>query len=155
SPDEPYGYSCSLPQDFVHGLALGQLIHQLVQVTNLLHELILDVFYPIAADHAGDLRDVRVDSWCPGEESFEVDPLVDLLLQRLFIVAREPLDDGMHLLLGTTLLLRLGDVMRIDARERHSEYSSVVHTLVLLKVWCFRPDPGAPSAGESLHQACA
>jgi hypothetical protein len=35
----------------------------------------------------------------PGEERLEVDLLVDLLLQRLFIVAREPLDDGMHFLL--------------------------------------------------------
>src|SRR5262245_49592724 len=36
----------------------------------------------------------------------------------------------MHLLLRTTLLLRLGDVMRVDACERHSEYSRVVHGLV-------------------------
>src|SRR6266581_4278802 len=36
----------------------------------------------------------------------------------------------MHLLLRTTLLLRLGDVMRVDARERHSEYSRVIHGLV-------------------------
>src|SRR5258706_12149964 len=35
--------------------------------------------------------------------------------------------DGMHLLLRATLLLRLGDVMRLDARERPSEYSRVVH----------------------------
>src|SRR4030095_14776168 len=30
---------CSLPQDLVHRLSLGQFIHQLVQVTDLLHEL--------------------------------------------------------------------------------------------------------------------
>src|SRR4030095_9537966 len=36
----------------------------------------------------------------------------------------------MHLLLRTPLLLRLGDVMRVDACERHSEYSRVVHGLV-------------------------
>src|SRR5258706_16475179 len=35
--------------------------------------------------------------------------------------------DGMPLLLRATLLLRLGDVMRLDARERPSEYSRVVH----------------------------
>src|SRR5215468_5695082 len=88
---------CSLPQDLVHGLSFGQFIHQLVQVTDLLHELILNLLHPIAADHAGNLGDVGVNPWCPGEESLEVDLLVDLLLQRLFIVAREPLDDGMHL----------------------------------------------------------
>src|SRR6478736_5582048 len=36
----------------------------------------------------------------------------------------------MHLLLRAALLLRLGDVMRVDACERHSEYSRVVHSLV-------------------------
>src|SRR5450432_2010236 len=36
----------------------------------------------------------------------------------------------MHLLLRTTLLLRLRDVMRVDAGERHFEYSRVVHGLV-------------------------
>jgi hypothetical protein len=32
----------------------------------------------------------------PREESLDVDLLVDLLLQSLFIVAREPVDNGMH-----------------------------------------------------------
>src|SRR5215831_3247620 len=36
----------------------------------------------------------------------------------------------MHLLLRTTFLLRLVNVMRVDACERHSEYSRVVHGLV-------------------------
>jgi hypothetical protein len=78
----------SLPQDLVHSLSLGQFIHQLVQVPDLLHELILDFLHPITADRAGNLGDVRVDPWCPGEESLEVDLLFDLLLQRLFIVTR-------------------------------------------------------------------
>src|SRR4030095_12317335 len=38
---------------------------------------------------------------------------------------------GMNLLLRTTLLLRLCDVMRVDACERHSEYSRVVPGLVV------------------------
>src|SRR5690242_2651802 len=60
---------CSLPQDLVQALSLGQFIHQLVQVTDLLHELILDLLHPITADHAGNLGGVRVDPWCPAEES--------------------------------------------------------------------------------------
>src|SRR5580765_4179442 len=35
----------------------------------------------------------------------------------------------MHLLLRATFLLRLGDVVRVDACERHPEYSRVVHGL--------------------------
>ena len=34
------------PQDLVHRLALGQFVDQLVQVANLLHQRILDVFDP-------------------------------------------------------------------------------------------------------------
>ena len=44
--------------------------------------MVLDLLHPIAADHASNLGDVRVDPWRPGEESLEVDLLVDLLLQR-------------------------------------------------------------------------
>ena len=45
-----------LPQDLVHGSSLGQFIHQLVQVTDLLHKLILDLLHPITADHTGNLE---------------------------------------------------------------------------------------------------
>src|SRR5690348_16089588 len=78
----------SLPQDLVHGLASGQFIHQLVQIADLLHELTFDILHPITADHPGDLEYVRVDAWRLGEESLEVDFVLDLLLERLFIVAR-------------------------------------------------------------------
>lgn len=40
----------SLPQDLVHHPVLSQFIHQFVQVTDLLHELILNLLDPIAAD---------------------------------------------------------------------------------------------------------
>src|SRR5262249_4055604 len=127
----------------------------------LLHELIVDLLHPIDADDAGDLGHVRVDPWRLAEERLEVDVLLDLLLQRWFIVAGEPVDDGMHLLLRTTLLFRLGDVMRVDARERHSEYSRVIHGLVAPQ----RPAPdsedrpihyqnGARPGDPALHVRC-
>lgn len=33
------------PQDFLHRLSLGQLVHQFVQVPNFLHQRVFDVFY--------------------------------------------------------------------------------------------------------------
>ncbi|MCW5978682.1 MAG: hypothetical protein KIT09_11425 [Bryobacteraceae bacterium] len=62
----------------------AKLDSQLVQITDLLHELILDLLHPVAADHASDPGDVRVDPRGLGEESLDVDLLVDLLLQRPF-----------------------------------------------------------------------
>src|ERR1700741_1468533 len=61
----------------------------------------------------------------------------------------------MHLLLRTTLLLRLGDVMRVDACERHSEYSRVVHDLIAPRHLALslgvRPAPGCDT---SIRPAC-
>ncbi len=62
--------------------------------------------------------------------SLEVHLLVDLPLQSLFIVAREPADDSMHFLFRATLLHRLSDVVRVDTGEGHSEYSRIVYGLV-------------------------
>src|SRR5688572_27593648 len=61
----------------------------------------------------------------------------------------------MDLLLRTTFLLRLGDVMRIDACERHSEYSRVVHGLVAprsLALWFGARL--APACAASIRPAC-
>ena len=43
----------SLPQDLVQGLSAGQFIHQFVQVTDLLHELILDLLLCVAKTRPG------------------------------------------------------------------------------------------------------
>src|SRR4030095_14213360 len=61
----------------------------------------------------------------------------------------------MHLLLRTPLLLRLGDVMRVDACERHSEYSRVVHGLIAPRrlALSFRARP-APGCDASIMPAC-
>src|SRR4029434_3653325 len=116
---------------------------------------ILDLLHAITADHAGNLGDVRVDPWCPGEESLEVHLFVDLLLQRRFLVARKPVDDGMHLLRRTTLLLRLCDVMRVAACEHDSEYSRVVHGLVAPRslALSFGARKALQTRSDSLHQA--
>jgi hypothetical protein len=132
------GAPCSIPQNLVHGLSLGQLIHELVEVANVSHEVILDVLHANAADEARDLGDVRVDPWGAREESFEIYLFVDLILQRLFIVAGEPVDDVMQFLPGTSLLLDLGELMRVDAGEGHSKNSGVVHELIAPQGTAFR-----------------
>src|SRR5512146_2338345 len=90
--------------------------------------LVLDLLHSISADDARNLGSVRVDPWGSGEESLKVDFRLNLLLQRLFVVAGEPVDDGMNLCLRAPFLLRLGDIVRIDTRESHSEYPCIVHT---------------------------
>ena len=37
-------------QELFHRLALGQFVHQLVQITDVLHERVLDLLHPDAAD---------------------------------------------------------------------------------------------------------
>ena len=45
----------SLPQDLIHGLSLGQFIHQLVHLTHLPHDRILDLLDTVAEDHLSNL----------------------------------------------------------------------------------------------------
>ena len=44
----------SLPQNFLHGLTFGQLVHQLVQVADILHQRIFDQFHLDTSDAALD-----------------------------------------------------------------------------------------------------
>ena len=123
--DEPHN-SILLPQDRFHFLTPGQLIHQLVEVTYLLHQRILDFFNTVAADHTSDLGHIRIHSWCFRKESLEVDLIVEYVLQTLLRVAGKPVDDGMQFLFRVPFLLHLGDVVRVDAGEGHSEDSGVI-----------------------------
>ena len=66
-------------------LPLANSSTKLVQVRNLLPELILYLFHPIAANHSSDFGSVRVDRWCLREEGLEVHPVRDLLLERTII----------------------------------------------------------------------
>src|SRR4051794_26281805 len=53
--------SSCLPQDARHLLAARELVHELVEVPDLLHERILDLLHPHPADHPGDELDVGVE----------------------------------------------------------------------------------------------
>ena len=47
-------------QNLLHLPALGQLIHQLIQVPDLLRQRIRDILHPIPADNACDKARMRV-----------------------------------------------------------------------------------------------
>src|ERR1700759_3185109 len=61
-----------LPQDLVHGPALCQFVNQLVEVSDLLHELILNLLDSITANYTCYFRDVRINSWRLGEECLKI-----------------------------------------------------------------------------------
>jgi hypothetical protein len=71
----------SLSKNLLHGLAFGELIDELVQLSNPLHQWIFDLFHADAAYHASGERPVRMDRWRSGKEGFEVSPLFDLLIR--------------------------------------------------------------------------
>ena len=83
----------SASQDFLHRPPLRQLVDQLVQISDLPHQRILDLLDPDAADDAGDLADVRMKRRRFGEEGLEVRLAFDLLGERFRAVARQPADD--------------------------------------------------------------
>src|SRR5690606_15049968 len=103
-------------QNFLHRLALGELVDELVEITNLAHQGLLDVFDTDAADDASDERPGRIEPRFP-EERLEVGLRREPRFELLLIVAREPTNDLVDLGLRTPLLLGLRYVERIHARE--------------------------------------
>ena len=49
-----------LPQDLFHGFPPGQLIHQLIQITDLPHQRLFDLLHPYTAYNALDLISGRI-----------------------------------------------------------------------------------------------
>ena len=81
---------CQTRQDLLHRLALGQLVDELVEVADLLHQRIVDVLDADAAHDPGDRRGVRVELGL-GEERPRTSSAVEVLLQRRVVVPGEPL----------------------------------------------------------------
>src|SRR5688572_28462626 len=125
-----------LPKDLLHGPALGQLIHELVQVTDVAHQRVLDLLDAHAADGARDLAGVWIEAGRLVEEGLEVALPFDLFRQRLPAVARQPADDLVHLLLLPPLLLRLLHVEGIDAGKGHGEDPVVLHGYCTSRTVC-------------------
>lgn len=56
------------PQDFLHRLSFGELIDQLVQIADFLHQWIFDFFDSNAAHYALYLGAVRMEGWGLGQK---------------------------------------------------------------------------------------
>src|SRR5690606_19719305 len=89
-----------LAQDLFHGLAPGQFVDQLVQVTDLLHQRLLDVLHPNSADQPLDQAGMRIQRGRLVEEGLEVVAGFDLLLKSLGGVSRQPAYDLIDLVPG-------------------------------------------------------
>lgn len=106
-----------LPQNLLHRFALRQLVNQLIQIANLAHYPVLDVFYPNSADHSLDRRSLWIGSRRFCVESFKVRTFLQLFLKLFLTVAGQPTNDLVDLGLGTTLPLGFGNVIRVNLGE--------------------------------------
>lgn len=73
----------SLPQNLLHGLALGEFIDQFVQISQLLHEGLLEVFDPDAADNTCYQGARGVQSRRLSEEGLKTRSVFELSVQPL------------------------------------------------------------------------
>src|SRR5262245_14770687 len=106
-------------EDLFHRLALGEFVDQLVEVAYLTHHRLLNLLHADAAYDAGDQRARRVHLRRVREEILEARLLCKLGFQRGLAVAGEPTEDLVDLGPGAALLLRLGNIGGIDARDGH------------------------------------
>src|SRR5690349_3967121 len=104
-----------LSQDLLHLLALGQFIDEFVEIANLPHRGLFDLFDADTADDTFYERSCGIHSRGFGEERFEIDLVLQYLFELALAVAGEPEDDFIHFGLRASFSLRLGNVKRIDA----------------------------------------
>src|SRR5262249_22659373 len=110
----------SVAEDLLQRLALRKLVHELVEVTDLLHERVLDGLHADAADDAGDERRVWIQPRLAEEvRDRRAGPKVPLQLG--LVIACQPPDHGIELVAGAALFLELREVERIDRGYRRRE----------------------------------
>lgn len=117
----------TLAQDFVHSPALRQLVDQLVELPDLLHERVFDIFYANTADTALDEGTVRVHSGRLSEKCPVVDAPLKLDFEGILTVAGEPSRHGVHLLARQAFALCLSYKHRINVRKFHRKNFFVFH----------------------------
>src|SRR5687768_10723225 len=116
-----------LSQDLVQGPPLRQFIHQLVQVSDVAHERIVDLLDSDAADDAGDLARIWIERRRFAKKGLEVRLSFNLLPERSGIVAREPADDFVHILPLAPFGFGFLYVVGIYAGEGSGEDSMLLH----------------------------
>src|SRR5262245_44184423 len=82
-----------LAQNFLHRFSFRELINQLVQIANFLHQRIVDFFNANAAHNAFDERTIWMNGRCLSKKGFEIVFFFDLLLQSLLGIAGQPAND--------------------------------------------------------------
>src|SRR5262245_44261865 len=106
-------------EDLFHRLALGEFVDEFVEVADLAHHRLLNLLHADAAYDAGDHKAGRVHLRRVREEILKARLLRKLDFQRGLAVAGEPAEDLVDLAPGAALLLRLGNIGGIDARDGH------------------------------------
>ena len=105
------------PQNLLHLLPPRQFVDQLVEIAQFAHQRVFDRFDPDAADHPSDQRPRGVQLRRLREEIFEIRSLRQRALQRFLAIPRQPAENLVDLRLRPPLLLRLGDIMRVNTRD--------------------------------------
>src|SRR5690606_4320716 len=110
----------SATEYLLHRLALRELVDQLVEIADLLHQRVLDLLDADPADDTLDQAAVRVDPGS-GEELLERRAGGKAPRQLSLVVPGQPADHLVQLSLRPSLPLHLRQVVRIDRRDARGE----------------------------------
>ena len=105
-------------------ITLCLFIDELIEISDLTHQRVLDLFHLATTDRSRDLQPVTL---CEG--GFHIDLFLDLCFRFTVKISCQPQDDMVDLALRTSFLLRLAYIQRIFLRYAHTEYSIITHTL--------------------------
>jgi len=102
-------------QYLFHRLTPGQLLNQLIHITDFLHEGIFNFLYPISADYAGNFAHIGIHLRRTRKKIFDSSSLLNMRFKGCQLVTGKPADNSIYLFLRTVLFLGLGNIVRIHA----------------------------------------
>jgi len=117
-----------LAQDLVHRLPLCKLTDEFVQIANLAHERVFDLFHAQPADNAFDKRSFGIELRRVGKESLEVAFDLDLVPKFCLGLACQPADDAIDFLLRAVLAFCLLNVHWVNANVGFLSFASREYT---------------------------
>lgn len=122
SQNSGFSFSCDIVsrelffQHFFHRFSFRELIHELVEVADFLHESVFHVLDFVSTDGPCDEEAIRVE-FSFSEKSLEVDSGFEHIRESFLIIPREPLDDLIEFGFRPSLSLHFCDIEWVDRCE--------------------------------------
>lgn len=112
---------------FFHCFSFCEFIDELIEISDITHELIFDFGYFVSTDTPSDEYSIWIENWGFSEKCLEINIFFEYFFESVCIISCEPEYDLIDLGLCSSFFLYFCDIERIDPCDWHGEYFGVLH----------------------------